>query len=798
MEEFKSGTNAKQELFTLSIRDIFYKYIRFLPLFVLSVALALLGAFIYLRYATNIYGATGTMLINATTGKNNSSSGDRVEDILTGGARQQSLQNEIEMLKSRPLMKRVVENLKLQFSYTIQGRVKDKNIYAISPFYFEFTEQQNFKPFSLEVTAVDERRFKLGNGVYELGQLIKDRNGVFRLVQTGAMSPGSVYLIEWEPAESVAASMINLLKVQNKTPGTGILNLSMETTSPQLSADIVNKLMAQYDSMTVEKNNYSADQMINFINGRLVKLKLEIDSLQQIELDLRQKANLFDVDIQSSNYLANVSDVNKAINEQELRVNTTENIAAYIQDKENQYNRVVPSSLGLEDITLNELVSAYNKAQVERQILLNSNIPPNNPSVKETEKIIEKQRQSLLENLKNIKQGYYGNIAKLRNNVDRQQGELKTLPSKIKELLEIQRQISTKLTLYSLLEGKGEETAIGRASTISNSTVIDMAQISTVPIKPQPQFIQILAIAAGLLIPILVVFVIELLNDKVTTRMDVEKVTQVPIVGEVGHSYSEKVLVVNKTSRGMVAEQFRIIRSNLQYIIHNVQRPIILVTSSFSGEGKSFVSTNMAAVMALTGKKTILLEFDIRKPKILSGLNIGKKPGISNFLLGTSELKDLIIPVQDQENLFILPCGPIPPNPAELLLDPKMDEMFDWLRNNFEVVVVDTAPVGMVSDAMTLAKFADCSLYLVRQGHTFKKQIALIDELYQSKKLPKISIIVNDVKMKVGYGYYGYGRYGYGYGYNERGGGYYDEEEENNSRFSRIIAKLNPANWFKK
>jgi capsular exopolysaccharide synthesis family protein len=228
-----------------------------------------------------------------------------------------------------------------------------------------------------------------------------------------------------------------------------------------------------------------------------------------------------------------------------------------------------------------------------------------------------------------------------------------------------------------------------------------------------------------------------------------------------------------------------------------VQRPIILVTSSFSGEGKSFVSTNMAAVMALTGKKTILLEFDIRKPKILSGLNIGKKPGISNFLLGSAGLKDLIIPVPDYENFFILPCGPIPPNPAELLLDPKVEEMFDWLRNNFEVVVVDTAPVGMVSDAMTLAKFADCSLYLVRQGHTFKKQVALIDELYQNKKLPKVSIIVNDVKMKAGYGYYGYGRYGYGYGYGERGG-YYDEEVSTVSWFSRIKAWLNPVNWFKK
>ena len=247
----------------------------------------------------------------------------------------------------------------------------------------------------------------------------------------------------------------------------------------------------------------------------------------------------------------------------------------------------------------------------------------------------------------------------------------------------------------------------------------------------------------------------------------------------------------------MVAEQFRIIRSNLQYVLNHVPRPIILVTSSFSGEGKSFVSTNMAAVMALTGKKTILLEFDIRKPKILSGLNIAKRPGISNYLVGTSKLEDLIIPALEYENLFILPCGPIPPNPAELLLDQKVAEMFEWLRNNFEVVVVDTAPVGMVSDAMTLAKFADSTLYLVRQGYTYKKQIALIDELYSSKKLPKLSIVINDVKLKAGYGYYGYGRYGYGYGYGERGG-YYEEENDDTLVIDRIFKFLNPVNWFKK
>ena len=239
----------------------------------------------------------------------------------------------------------------------------------------------------------------------------------------------------------------------------------------------------------------------------------------------------------------------------------------------------------------------------------------------------------------------------------------------------------------------------------------------------------------------------------------------------------------------MVAEQFRIIRSNLQYVVGSAERKVLLVTSSFSGEGKSFISTNVAAALALAGKRTIILEFDIRKPKILAGLGMEKGPGISNYLVGKSTLDQLIRPVRDQENLFVLGCGPIPPNPSELLLDIKVAEMFDWLKKNFDMIIIDTAPVGMVSDAMTLGKFADCTLYLVRQAHTFKKQIALIDELYRDNKVPKVAIIINDVKIKPGYGYYGSGRYGYGYGYGL--GSYYEEEHPPKTFLEKVFSLRN-------
>ena len=276
------------------------------------------------------------------------------------------------------------------------------------------------------------------------------------------------------------------------------------------------------------------------------------------------------------------------------------------------------------------------------------------------------------------------------------------MPYKERGYLEIKRQVDYKQTIVNLLQEKREETAVSRASTIANTQIVESAYVSNTPVKPNRRSIQIMAILLGLAIPALFVFGSELLNDKVSTRFDVEKITSAPILGEIGHSYSDKVLMVNKTTRSMVAEQFRIVRSNLQYVIGKEEKFTLMVTSSFSGEGKSFLSTNVGAVLALADKKTIILEFDIRKPKVLAGLDMPKGPGITNYLVGKSDnLEELIKQVPGNDKLFVLGCGPVPPNPSELLLAPRVNEMFSWLKERFDVVIIDTAPVGMVSDAQT-------------------------------------------------------------------------------------------------
>jgi len=786
-EQIKIG---KAELGNLSLKDIFYKYIRFLPLFILSVALALLAAYTYLRYANQVYRAAGSMLIKSETNNNQS---DKVENILMGNNRAQNIQSEIEILKSRPLMARVVNKLNLQFGYTAKGRIKDQNVYKQAPFIIDALNiSDSARAFSMKIKFNNSTQFRINNETHDFGfdQVFENKHGAFKLIRNGVQPiAGSEFTLTWRPVEDIAGRLARTVKVQPKAGGTGILLVDVEAANPLLAADIVNNLMVEYDSMTVQQNNFSTDQIIGFIDGRLDTLKRELNNIQANLLAYRQKNNLIDVETQSDTYFEKISAADNLVNEQQMKVGVAEIVEDYLKDKRNEYNKVVvPSSLGLEDAVLNELVLGYNKSQLERQSLLESHIPPNHPAIKELEGLIEKQRESVLENLKNMKFSFLQGIANVQGKAGREESQAQSLPYKMKEVIEMERQVTTKLALYGLLESKREEAAISRASTISNSKIIDQASPSSVPVKPDKKMIQILAVFIGLGLPTLIIFIAEMLNDKVTTRYDIERLTTTPIMGEIGHSHSQNVLIVNKVSRKMVAEQFRIIRTNMQYVLNKIDRPVILVTSSFSGEGKSFISTNMGAVIALTGKKTIILEFDIRKPKILAGLSMGKKPGISNYLVGKAELKDLILPVPGEENLYVLPCGPVPPNPAELLLDQRVAQLFETVRRDFDAVIIDTAPVGMVSDAMTLGKFADCTIYLVRQGHTYKKQIGLIDDLYHSQKLPAVSIVINDVKLKAGYGYYGYGRYGYGYGYGHSG--YYEEEAPKKSFLDKV------TRWF--
>jgi len=393
----------KSELWNLSFRDLFFKYVRFLPVFVLSVAFALLGAYLYLRYTVPIYQVGGSIIIKSDQagGRN-----DKVEELFAGN-RTQNIQNEIEILKSKPLMQRVVDKLNLQFSYYAIGKIKTVNVYRQGAFIVNTIQLiDSSKPFSFKVKILNRKEFTINKEqrILKFGEAFKTSSGIFSFSKNYDFSGGNDYNVIWSPTASAASSFAGALQIFPKSPNTGILSITMKTPNAQLAADIINKLMEEYGNYSIEQKKQSSDQILTFIDDRLIDYGRKLDSVQKMYLSFQTKYNLIDAETQQGTYFDVISQADKSSNEQTISLNVAGMLDDYLSDKKNEFNKVVvPSTLGIEDATLNELVSNYNKAQIGRQELLDANIPPENPLVKEANGQIEKLRLSIKENLRNIK-----------------------------------------------------------------------------------------------------------------------------------------------------------------------------------------------------------------------------------------------------------------------------------------------------------------------------------------------------------------------------------------------------------
>jgi capsular exopolysaccharide synthesis family protein len=471
-------------------------------------------------------------------------------------------------------------------------------------------------------------------------------------------------------------------------------------------------------------------------------------------------------------YQNRLSDAEKIEETLKLDIQIVNMIEEYLKNSKNN-NTPIPSNLDVNDLTFTAMINRYNELQVQRQ-KQSFSVFETSTIYKEIESQLKGLKGSILEAAENLKKAKQLRIDNFQTRTNEDMSKLAEMPDKEKGLQEISRQRQIKERLYLYLLQKREETAISSVSTTSNYQTLDAAFCSRLPIEPKISQIKTFAILLGLLLPIGIIYLLDLLNDKITTRNDISDKTDLPIVGEITHvDNNEEVVVEN--SRNVVAEQFRIFRSNLQFIMpkdaNKKQAVSFLITSSVSGEGKSFISLNLACVLSLTGKKVALLEFDLRKLKSIKvpEVNMSSK-GITNYLIGQTDNADEIFVKMDRfPNLSIYNTGPIPPNPAELIISSRMETLFAKLKAEYDYIVIDSAPIGLVSDSFALSQYADAVLYIVRQRYTFKKQLEFINDLKRDGKLHNLALVINDVNLAGRYGYYGYG-YGYGYGYMYRYG----------------------------
>lgn len=784
-----------QEEQSVNIRDVLRKCLRHWYWFVIGLILAFFAAWLYNRYTTPVYEVNAILLIKDDKSPGGSSS-DLQNDILsqltllTGSS---NVQNEMAILQSRTLIGSVVKDLGLQTSYFAEGRVKNTSLYKHSPisitpvFLKDSTHSVN-----LGITYNPQKNtYTLSDGTEEVtvedGKIASLPGGSF-LVRSNKTSrdTGSFGHVRTviTPLPVVVNNYKHNLSISQTDKTSSVIQLSLKTTVQQRGEDFLNTLLEKYQQTGLADKNEMAANTIKFVNTRLDSLTQELNGVESRLQNFMSTNGMANIEEQSKLFLDQASQLDQELIKQQLQLKILQQIHQYVSQPEKAHD-LVPSTLGIQDPTLLSLVQQYNGLQLQRSQQVQSGASVNNPIVKTMDHQIRELKINISENVENLEKGVQLAIDKLEQQNQTFENKIRNVPRLQRDYIAIKRQQDIKQTLYIYLLQKREEASITKAAAVSNSKVIDPAKTIPTPVAPKKKLIYLAALLLGLGLPGGLLYLKETLSRKITSRQDVEALTEVPIYAEIGHSQKEGPLVVVSGVRSPIAEQFRNLRTNLNFVLGaNGVKKTLLITSSMSGEGKSFVSLNLAMSYALLGKRAVLLDMDLRRPKLGRYLNMEDRPGVSSYLAGEKMLDSLPAELTfGQHNLHFINSGPVPPNPAELLLQPAMDELIRWLQEKYDYILLDTPPVGLVADAQVMAKYADASLYIIRHNYTMKEQLRGLNNLQQDKKLPGLGIVLNDIKAGDSYRY-GYGGYGYGYGY------YSENGHANSSVYQKIKTSI--------
>lgn len=767
-ELFSSGTEQTE---TKDIKAILLRYTRYWYLFLIGASLSLGAASLYLRYyAVPLYSVYSTLLIKDDKNGQGMASTDALNDLSTFKSTR-NIDNEIEVIKSKSLMTRVVSELGLSTAYYVEGRVRDIEVYGnlvpIKVLANKLSDNASGQSFTVytksdSIFSIDDYTGHVTS--YKFGQLIQKPYGTFTIFSNPLQykTPSKI-IVRFQNIPQVADYYNRAIGVQIINKNTNILYLSLTDPIPDKAKDIVNKLMEVYNRESIEDKNLMSINTLRFLDERLQYLTSDLSNVEKTVEKYKSGNGLTDIGTQAAAYTSQASNYTTKLSEWAIQIEILESIEKYLQ-RTTDRAVMVPSTLGLKDETLSALIGSFNALQLERERMLRT-AQPGNPLVQNTNEQLVQLRAKILENLHNIKRGLQITSNNLKANVGQFQFKIKKVPSMERELLQINRQQSIKQSIYSYLLQKREETAISLAATASAARVLDPAMGGNFPISPNRQSIYLMSLLLGLGIPFAAIYAAGLLNNKVQSQQDVTAVTNAPIIGEIAHN-SQGTVVISKGSRSPIAEMFRLVRANLNFLAMGKNNLVLLITSGRSGEGKTFFSINFATSLAITGKRVILLDLDLRSPKIARELKLDDGPGITNYLVSNEITVDQIIRQSEESpELFVISAGVVPPNPAELMMSPKFTSLIHELKETFDYIIIDTPPVGQVADAFTLSTIIDYTIYLVRYNYTYKSWLTIIKNIYKDKVLGQLMIVLNDAK-EINGSNYGYG-YGYGYGKEE-------------------------------
>jgi len=762
-------TNHRMTGLSEDMKELVMKYLKYWYAFLIAIVISMAAAFFYLSTVTPKYKISSTLLMQDDKKGDGELKGTAFSDLNMFHT-DKKVDNEMEVLRSRELIYKVLKSLSLETSYFRKEGWKDKELYANAlPFKVTVIALSRLAyTKSLVLQPINQNSFMLSDKdehwVYDYGEEIRKPGYAFK-VQKGPAprKQNSAVRIKFnnmytmtEAYSQTRLSVLPIIKDANTVV------VSLEDPIPQRGIDILTTLIKTYNDENVTKKNIIAVNTINFIDKRLAYLSRDLSNVEQDVESYKQDNMVTDVNADAQINMVKSGEYRQMLSTAEVQLRVIESLERYLGQNNNQF-KMVPSSLSINNITLNELTSKFNALQQERNRMLRTS-NPNNPLVLNLTDQLITLKSNIEENLHNIKQGILIERNNLSAMASQFSSKIHSAPAVERGLLERSREQAVKMSLYRYLLQKREETTLSLSGTVPTSQIIDKPAYHSIPVSPKKQLIYLFAILFGCLVPAGTIYAKQLLNNKVKDPKDIELLTGVRLLGVLGHLDKNETKVMESNSRSTMSELFRYIRSNLHFMNSGMPNQVLLVTSCMKSEGKTFFSLNLGMTLASVNKRVVILEFDLRKPDLLEKMKMKKGIGITGYL----EQKDLKIEeiIQQSElspNLSVIDCGEIPENPAETMMHPRIGKMIEALKTKFDYVIIDTAPVGLVADAFSLAPYTDASIYVVRYNYTDKLQLNILRDIYDHKKLNNPMVVLNDTKSenKRNYGYAGYG-YGYG------------------------------------
>ncbi len=754
----------------IDLRMLFYNLKKHWSYFLFSILLFSVGALLYIRYTLPVYEATTSVII-----KDNKNASKNIEDILSGDmfGNNKNIATEIGILQSRSVLEKTFEELNLDVSFYSKSGLLNYPLYKTTPFVVkalnisEGVYEEEFHISSFDSTGfkleieVDNRfikNFKYSE-THAYGEEIKTPYFnliVSRNLPAFSFSTDEKYFFTINSVNKLLAYYKENMSVMPLNKEATIVQITVYDKIPERALDFLNTLGKVYIGRDLEDKSSVAALTLKFVDEQLEEISKKLNA-SEIELQkFKEQKGTVDLSEESKAYLERVTSVDEDRVKAEIDLRSLNYLYDYVSGNKD-VETLAPSSLGNPDPLLVDLITRLKGMQSKRKGLIYGS-SAQSPAIKIIDEQIEQTKKALIENINSIRNLTSTSLKGLNNQLYEYENSIRKIPNLERELLGIRRNFTVNENIYLYLLQKKAETGIAKATAVSDNKVLDDASVEETPVIPDKKTVIIISFLLAFILPVIIILLQGYIKNTINNKEDIEKLTKIPIIGVVGHLKTAEKLVVSKNPKSSIAEAFRSIRANLMYFGLTDQNKIILITSSVGGEGKSFTTLNLATVLSLQHHKVIIIGMDLRKPQLIKELGVENNDGISTLLIGKTTLEK-VIQKTTIDGLDIISSGPIPPNPAELLSKKETQTLLHELRTKYDYIIIDTPPVGIVSDAMLLMNYADINIFILRENYSRKEYLRSINNYYTEGKIKNLCILLNDAGTNKSYGYYSHGYY---------------------------------------